>query len=58
MKCKKELATTSWGSGFHVDVNGNLHDVFPILHQEREPKEQKSKHTHRIWHVRPKLTTA
>ncbi len=52
---KKKLKKQFWGWGVHVDADGNLHDVFPVAHSERDTAPKQKKASGRTWRVRPRF---
>lgn len=49
----KDVHLDHWGWGFHIDLNGNLRDVFPVPKARSEqtaPKAVRPK-----WHVKKRL---
>lgn len=50
----KKTSGQHWGWGFHIDLDGNLRDVFPPAKKEKDaPKTARLK-----WHVKKKVKKA
>lgn len=49
----KNIQLDRWGWGFHIDLDGNLRDVFPTPKAPRERTAPKA--VHPKWHVKKRL---